>query len=105
MDDNHNDYLREFIIEKTVKVEGKTISRDYFRTRYNHYCTDKKRFNKELQLTDRSFVRSMKEKYGTFLDEVYHHCVRFKSTDWIPNYFGSTAVEEKEDNEDIGGNE
>jgi hypothetical protein len=58
-------------------------------------------------MKDKTFVRTMKEKYGIVVDDKNHHRVVFNNIDWIPNYYddngliaGGGCIEEEEEEEE-----
>jgi P4 family phage/plasmid primase-like protien len=92
INDNDRDTLRDFIKTKTIITEGKKITRDEMRKRFNEYCQANGFSNETRNWSPNKFTSSIKEYGIEYYNKGENRCY-FKNIDWIPNYYGGGEID------------
>jgi P4 family phage/plasmid primase-like protien len=95
INDNDRDTLRDFIKEKTVKTEGKKITRDDMRKRFNEYCQAHGFSNETRNWSPNKFTSALKEYGITCYNKGENRCW-YENIDWVPNYYNHGVTDEEE---------
>lgn len=95
INDNDRDTLRDFIKEKTIKTEGKKITRDDMRKRFNEYCQAHGFSNETRNWSPNKFTSALKEYGITCYNKGENRCW-YENIDWVPNYYNHGVTDEEE---------